>query len=72
MVMMISLRILSQAWGTTLKMNIQKKKKNMPAMWETGFETWVGKTPWRKELQPTPIFLPGEFHGQRNLTGYSS
>ena len=29
MVMMISLRILSQAWGTTLKMNIQKKKKNI-------------------------------------------
>ena len=26
---------------------------------------------WRREWQPTPVFLPGEFHGQRNLAGYS-
>ena len=30
-----------------------------------------GKIPWRKKLQPTPIFLPGESHGQRSLVGYS-
>ena len=29
------------------------------------------KIPWRKEWQPTPIFLPRESHGQRSLTGYS-
>ena len=29
------------------------------------------KDAWRKEWQPTPVFLPGEFHGQRSLTGYS-
>ena len=28
-------------------------------------------TPWRKEWQPTPIFLPGKFQGQMNLAGYS-
>ena len=28
--------------------------------------------PWRREWQPTPIFLPGEFHGQRSLAGYSA
>ena len=28
--------------------------------------------PWRREWQPTPVFLPGEFRGQRNLAGYSS
>ena len=44
--------------------------KNLPAMWETGFETWIGKIPWRRELQPTLVFLPGEFHGQRSLVGY--
>ena len=33
--------------------------------------TWVGKIPWRREWQPTPVFLPGEAHGQRNLEGYS-
>ena len=27
--------------------------------------------PWRREWQPTPVFLPGEFHGQKNLEGYS-
>ena len=27
--------------------------------------------PWRREQQPTPVFLPGEFHAQRNLFGYS-
>ena len=37
-----------------------------------GFSPWVGKIPWRREWQPTPVFLPGEFHGQRSLVGYSS
>ena len=35
------------------------------------FDPWVGKIPWRREWQPTPVFLPGEFHGQRSLEGYS-
>ena len=26
---------------------------------------------WRREWQPTPVFLPGESHGQRSLVGYS-
>ena len=30
-----------------------------------------GKIPWRKTWQPTPVFLPGESHGQRSLAGYS-
>ena len=36
-----------------------------------GFHPWVGKIPWRRECQPTPVFLPGEFRGQRSLAGYS-
>ena len=36
-----------------------------------GFHPWVRKIPWRKACQPTPVFLPGEFHRQRSLTGYS-
>ena len=31
----------------------------------------VGKIPWRRKRQPTPVFLPGESHGQRSLAGYS-
>ena len=35
------------------------------------FDPWVRKIPWRREWQPTPVFLPGESHGQRSLAGYS-
>jgi len=35
------------------------------------FNPWVGKMPWRREWQPTPVFLPEKFHGQRSLEGYS-
>ena len=34
-----------------------------------GFDPWVGKIPWRRAWQPTLVFLPGEFHGQRNMVG---
>ena len=30
-----------------------------------GFNPWVRKIPWKRAWQPTPVFLPGEFHGQR-------
>ena len=36
-----------------------------------GFIPWVGKILWRKKLQPTSVFLPGELHGQRSLAGCS-
>ena len=36
-----------------------------------GFDPWVEKIPWRRTWQPTPVFLLGEFHGQRSLAGYS-
>ena len=36
-----------------------------------GFDPWVGKTPWRRKWQPSQVFLPGEFHRQRSVTGYS-
>ena len=36
-----------------------------------GFSPWVEKIPWRRKGQLTPVFLPGESHGQRNLAGYS-
>ena len=36
-----------------------------------GFDPWVGKIVWRRKWQTTAVFLPGEFHGQRSLVGYS-
>ena len=35
------------------------------------FSDWTRKMPWRRARQPTPVFLPGESHGQRSLLGYS-
>ena len=35
------------------------------------FDPWVGKIPWRREWQPTPVFLPGKSDGQRSLAVYS-
>ena len=31
----------------------------------------MGKIPWRRKWLPTPVFLPGIYHGQRNLVGYT-
>ena len=36
-----------------------------------GFDPWVGKIHWRRKWQTTPVFLPGKFHGQSSLVGYS-
>ena len=36
-----------------------------------GFSLWVWKIPQRRKQQPSTVFLPGKFHGQRSLVGYS-
>ena len=43
--------------------------KNPPAMRRPGFDPWVGKIPWRRKWQPTPVFLPGESQGRGSLVG---
>ena len=53
-----SLQILGFPGGSEVKAS---------AVWET----WVGKIPWGRKWQPTPVFLPGESHGWRSLVGYS-
>ena len=49
--------------------------KNPPAMQKTQeileSDPWVGKIPWRRTWQPTPVFLPGKSHGQRSLMSYT-
>ena len=47
--------------------------KNLPAVQckRPKFDPWVGKIPWKRALQPTPVFLPGESLGQRSLEGHS-
>ena len=45
--------------------------KNPPVIQETWVQSLGWGEPWSREWQPTPVFLPGEFHGQRSLAGYS-
>ena len=46
-------------------------EKNLPAMQETWVQSLGWEDPLEKEMQPTPVLLPGEFHGQRSLVVYS-
>ena len=43
----------------------------MQEMQETQVRFLGQEDPWKRKLQPTPVFLPGKFHGQRSLVGYS-
>ena len=49
--------------------------KNLPANIgegkRCGFDPWVRKIPWHRDWQSTLVFLPGKFHGQWSLVGYS-
>ena len=47
---------LQYSWASLVAQRIN----NLPAMRETGFDPWVGKFPWRRAWQPSPVFLPGE------------
>ena len=59
--------MLCSAWASLVVQMV----KNLPAMQDA----WVQSLGWKdlleKGMQPTPVFLPGEFLGQRNLVGYS-
>ena len=52
--------------GGTVVKNLPANSGN-PRDW---FDHWVRKIPWSRKWQSTPVFLPGKFHGQRNLAGY--
>ena len=45
--------------------------KNLLAVQEAWVQSLGQEDPWRREWEPTPVFLPGESHGQRSLAGYS-
>ena len=45
--------------------------KHLLTMQETQVQSLGQEDPWRRKWQPTPVFLPGESHGWRNLVGYS-
>ena len=61
-------------WATSLtfgKASLLAQIIKNPSQWRRhGFDPWLGKISWRRKWQPTPVFLPKEFQGQRNLAGY--
>ena len=69
----------TQTQGTDLRLppghesQLALEIKNPPAhegdIMRHGFDPWVGKIPWRRKWQPSPVFLPGESHGHRSLAG---
>ena len=62
------LLFLSFTWFCSCELSSGKEPACQASL---GFDPWVGKIPWRRALQPRPVFLPGESHGQRSLVGYS-
>ena len=67
--------------GLEVAVSVLVNARGLPQwLWQSGiclqcarpeFDPWVRKTPWRREWKPTPVFLPGKSHGQRNLAGYN-
>ena len=64
------IRIISSLIATGASLVAQMVKR-LHTMQKTRVHPWVGKIPWRRKWQPTPVFLPGKFHGLRSLVGYS-
>ena len=52
-------------------LQVAQMVKNLPAMWETQVRSLGREDPLEKGMLPTPVFLLGEFHGQRSLAGCS-
>ena len=60
------------AWQATVR-RVAKSWTHLSdsAQQQYGLDLWVGKILWRRNWKPTPVFLPGELRGHRNLAGYS-
>ena len=61
----------SPSWPTGFPGGSGSGKESPCQFRRHGFNPWVRKIPWRRKWQSTPLFLPGKFHGQRSLAGYS-
>ena len=60
----------NRTWATTLSRKETEQKEGRGHQ-RCLFDPWVGKIPGRMKWQPTPVFLPGKFNGQRSLAGYN-
>ena len=57
-------------WASQVVLVVKNPSANAGDIKRPRFDPWVKKTPWRRKWQPTPVFLPGESLGQRNLAGH--
>ena len=58
----------SYSWASLVAQRI----KRLLQCRRPGFNPWVGKSPWRRKWQSTPVFLTGESHGERSLESTGS
>ena len=58
-------------WASQVVLVVKNPPANAGSVKRCRFDLWVRKISWRRQWQPTPVFLPGEFFGQRSLAGYS-
>ena len=63
--------VIINIWASQVALVVKNPSANVGRGKKYEFHLWVGKIPWRKAWQPTPVFLPGESHGQRSLAVYS-
>ena len=61
----------SHIWTTMTSLVAQMVKVSAYSPGDPGFNPWVGKIPWRRKWQPSPVLLPGKSRGWRSLVGYS-
>ena len=58
-------------WGSQVELVIRNLPANAGDTRDVVFDPWVEKIPWRRQWHPTPVLLPGKFHGWRSLVGCS-
>ena len=58
-------------WASQEALIVKNSPANAGDIRDSASNPWVGKIPWKRKWQPTPVFMPGESHGQRSLAGYT-
>ena len=59
------------SWASQVAQVVKNLSASAGDLRDVGPIPVLGMIPWRRAWQPTPVFLPGESHGQRSLMGYS-
>ena len=62
--------ILFYFWASQMALVVKNLPVNSGDIKRYEFDPWIGKIPWRRSQQPTPIFSLGESREQRSLVGY--